>query len=42
MSNTAAPQRIVVGVNGLVLGSVSHACIREATCPVVVVPDAAA
>lgn len=28
------------GVAGLLLGSVSHACIREATCPVVVVPDA--
>ncbi len=29
------------GVAGLLLGSVSHACIKEATCPVVVVPDAA-
>lgn len=29
------------GVAGLLLGSVSHDCIKQATCPVVVVPHAA-
>ena len=29
------------GVAGLLLGSVSHACMKDATCPVVVIPDGA-
>ena len=35
---------IVVGVDGvtsLLLGSVSHACVQQAACPVVIVRDRA-